>query len=528
MLSRHQREIKELQNKEVALKKAIVKGSKARKNKWWKRLSNWMLKFSEAGLTNALAAGIVDRKQLIKDCKQKPRVWGTFGSVSQEGRVDIEFFGAKDTFCPLCPTPRQFFSFAKERRDKRDKVEEAMGKDDVHPKMKKKTLVDKYLHGCLLGNSGEQKFHLKMVVIPPFVFLSIVKNFLRSDFAVSGFTGKISAEMLIAISELLGWVKDVFQHCAPGWDREVLMKESDCVRRIFHGNLEIEDAKNVEGKVTLADALVYACKQGVDKVVDLAMLTGACVVALGNDIAGMFTPNDEMSFLASRNLSHSVGYASLAVGTEVSTCSWLAVLLSVVARVVIPLRNYSSVELLILVRRSPFVDENVKWLHIDMDGPFWSEKKRCAMGFGIELMKFDMGAAGCTNRWRLCRASKIYRGHKQRWLVAGNLDEQEALYRGGYRLLFWWSQIAGGSFTNHHGMLKYRAGILEKPHILKPSREGFVRCTAAGNDCAISRIAKIHRAATGTIAHSFNKLSVAIKREWSGWLPIHLEYAQNT
>ena len=29
--------------------------------------------------------------------------------------------------------------------------------------------------------------------------------------------------------------------------------------------------------------------------VDLATLTGACVVALGNDIVGMFTPNDEMA-----------------------------------------------------------------------------------------------------------------------------------------------------------------------------------------------------------------------------------------
>jgi leucyl aminopeptidase len=29
-------------------------------------------------------------------------------------------------------------------------------------------------------------------------------------------------------------------------------------------------------------------------VVDLATLTGACVVSLGNNIAGMFTPNDEM------------------------------------------------------------------------------------------------------------------------------------------------------------------------------------------------------------------------------------------
>ncbi|XVF21121.1 hypothetical protein REPUB_Repub12eG0063200 [Reevesia pubescens] len=37
-------------------------------------------------------------------------------------------------------------------------------------------------------------------------------------------------------SELLGWVKDVFQHCAPAWDREALMRELDFVSRIFCGS----------------------------------------------------------------------------------------------------------------------------------------------------------------------------------------------------------------------------------------------------------------------------------------------------
>ncbi|XP_030929831.1 OBERON-like protein [Quercus lobata] len=37
-------------------------------------------------------------------------------------------------------------------------------------------------------------------------------------------------------SELLGWVKDVFQHCAPAWDREALTRELDFVSRIFHGS----------------------------------------------------------------------------------------------------------------------------------------------------------------------------------------------------------------------------------------------------------------------------------------------------
>ncbi|XP_004500444.1 OBERON-like protein [Cicer arietinum] len=37
-------------------------------------------------------------------------------------------------------------------------------------------------------------------------------------------------------SELLGWVKDVFQHCAPSWYGETLMRELDFVSRIFHGS----------------------------------------------------------------------------------------------------------------------------------------------------------------------------------------------------------------------------------------------------------------------------------------------------
>lgn len=37
-------------------------------------------------------------------------------------------------------------------------------------------------------------------------------------------------------SELLGWVKDVFQHCAPSWDREALIRELDFVSRIFRGS----------------------------------------------------------------------------------------------------------------------------------------------------------------------------------------------------------------------------------------------------------------------------------------------------
>lgn len=52
---------------------------------------------------------------------------------------------------------------------------------------------------------------------------------------------------------------------------------------------------DAEGRLTLADALVFAEKLGVDAIVDLATLTGACVVALGDDIAGLWSPDDELA-----------------------------------------------------------------------------------------------------------------------------------------------------------------------------------------------------------------------------------------
>ncbi|KAL0817546.1 hypothetical protein Bca101_073990 [Brassica carinata] len=56
-------------------------------------------------------------------------------------------------------------------------------------------------------------------------------------------------------SELLGWVRDVFQHCAPNWDREGLMKELDFVSRIFRG-----------GEDTRGKKLVCKCEELINKI----------------------------------------------------------------------------------------------------------------------------------------------------------------------------------------------------------------------------------------------------------------------
>ena len=52
---------------------------------------------------------------------------------------------------------------------------------------------------------------------------------------------------------------------------------------------------DAEGRLTLADALVFADKLGVEAIVDLATLTGACIVALGNDIGGLWSTDASLA-----------------------------------------------------------------------------------------------------------------------------------------------------------------------------------------------------------------------------------------
>lgn len=52
---------------------------------------------------------------------------------------------------------------------------------------------------------------------------------------------------------------------------------------------------DAEGRLVLADVLDYAVDDGADRVIDLATLTGACVVALGEQIIGLFSNSETLT-----------------------------------------------------------------------------------------------------------------------------------------------------------------------------------------------------------------------------------------
>jgi leucyl aminopeptidase len=51
---------------------------------------------------------------------------------------------------------------------------------------------------------------------------------------------------------------------------------------------------DAEGRMILCDALAYAAKQKFETIIDIATLTGACMVALGQHKAGLMSNNDDL------------------------------------------------------------------------------------------------------------------------------------------------------------------------------------------------------------------------------------------
>ncbi len=70
------------------------------------------------------------------------------------------------------------------------------------------------------------------------------------------------------------------------------VKPGDIVTAMNDKTIEVNNT-DAEGRLLLADALAYAVDQGCERIVDLATLTGAIIVALGATHAGLFSNDDD-------------------------------------------------------------------------------------------------------------------------------------------------------------------------------------------------------------------------------------------
>jgi leucyl aminopeptidase len=70
-------------------------------------------------------------------------------------------------------------------------------------------------------------------------------------------------------------------------------RPGDIVTTFSGKTVEVQNT-DAEGRMILCDALAYAAKQKCDIVIDIATLTGACMVALGKYMAGLMGNDDEL------------------------------------------------------------------------------------------------------------------------------------------------------------------------------------------------------------------------------------------
>lgn len=127
---------------------------------------------------------------------------------------------------------------------------------------------------------------------------------------------------------------------------------------------------DAEGRLILADALAYAVDQGVAHLVDLATLTGACMVALGYDVAGAMTNNEEWS--------RRVLAAAEAAGEKAWPLPMFPLYTEMIKSDVADIKNTGGSRYAGAITAAKFLEEFVggkPWVHLDIAGPAWAEKE---------------------------------------------------------------------------------------------------------------------------------------------------------
>jgi leucyl aminopeptidase len=162
------------------------------------------------------------------------------------------------------------------------------------------------------------------------------------------------------------------------------MKPGDIVRARNGVTIEVNNT-DAEGRLVLADCLAWAVEQGAERLVDLATLTGAIVVALGSTYAGLFSGDDDWAGAveaAGRESGELVwrlpfhpDYAALIEGryADISNAPEARKAMSIAAAEF--LRRFTG---------------DVPWAHVDIAGTAWDTGRAYAAqggsGYGVRLL----------------------------------------------------------------------------------------------------------------------------------------------
>ncbi|MEZ5078724.1 MAG: leucyl aminopeptidase [Solirubrobacterales bacterium] len=163
------------------------------------------------------------------------------------------------------------------------------------------------------------------------------------------------------------------------------IKPGDVITQYNGKTVEVNNT-DAEGRLILADALAYAIEQGAERIVDIATLTGAVMVALGSTHAAVVANDDELAAAVS------------AAGVETGELIWRLPLhdeyRKMMKGTVADLSNLSSKPREAgTITAACFLEEFVgetPWAHVDIAGTAWDAGRpyapKGASGFGVRLL----------------------------------------------------------------------------------------------------------------------------------------------
>jgi len=162
------------------------------------------------------------------------------------------------------------------------------------------------------------------------------------------------------------------------------VKPGDIITQLNGRTVEVNNT-DAEGRLILADALAYAVELGADRIVDLATLTGAVLVALGSTYAALISNDDAFAEEVE------------AAGERTGELAWRLPLhpeyKELTKGTVADLTNASSKRKAGTIYAGSFLEEFVNgrpWVHLDIAGTAWDVGREYVSkgptGYGVRLL----------------------------------------------------------------------------------------------------------------------------------------------